>query len=219
VPPPEQVEIRLLPDPVGGQAGADGPVRSVQAAELEVPAEFVATAWRPENLERLARAYWAYLERISLHVLRVGYEPASRTVMLLSPRLPLLRFRRPQYVTARDLGQVTWPIERGVLVSPSGRGRGFLRITIRRSAAGERRPEGEVIRIEAEVANFYPGLRLGGRFARLGAWLYNQTQVRLHRVITRGFLRSLTRLELQQPASRPPVGSGPPRTTPSPRDP
>lgn len=219
MPRPAQIQIRLLPDPVGGQAGADGPVRSVQAAELQVPAEFVMTAWRPENLERLARAYWAYLERISLHVLRVHYEPASRTVMLLSPRLPLLRFRRPQYVTARDLGQVTWPIERGVLVSRAGRGRGFLRITIRRSGVSAERPGVEVIRIEAEVANFYPGLRLGGRFTRLGAWLYNQTQVRLHRLITHGFLRSLTRLELPPPASPPPPGSDPPGTAPSPKGP
>jgi hypothetical protein len=192
--------IRLLPDPVSGVAGADGPVRSVQAAELEVPAFFVATAWRPENLERLARAYWDYLERISLRILRVRYGRASRTVVLLSPRLPLLRFRRPQYVTARDLGQVIWPIERGVLVSRSGRGRGFLRISIRRTGASDARPDAEVIRIEAEVANFYPGLRFGGRLARLGAWLYNQTQVRLHRMITHGFLRSLSRLEL--PRSR-----------------
>lgn len=217
VPPRAQVQIRLLPDPVGGQAGADGPVRSVQAAELQVPAEFMATAWRPENLERLARAYWAYLERISLHILRVRYEPDSRTVVLLSRRLPLLRFRRPQYVTARGLGQVTWPIERGVLVSPTGRGRGFLRIRIRRSGDPGGRPGAELIRVEAEVANFYPGLRIGGRFARLGAWFYNHTQVRLHRLITRGFLRSLTRLPLPQPASPPPSESDPPGTAPSPR--
>lgn len=217
MPPPAPVEIRLLADPVGGQAGADGPVRSVQAAELQVPADFVASFWRPENLERLARAYWAYLERISLGLLRIRYEPAARTVTLLTPRLALLRFRRPQYVTTSRLGQVTWPIERGVLVSPSGRGRGFLRIRIRRTGAGEEPAGVEVIRIEAEVANFYPGLRLSGRFARVGAWLYNQTQVRLHRLITRGFLRSLTRLELPPPPSPPPPGSAPPETAPSPR--
>ena len=58
---PERAEIRLLPDPAGGPAGVDGPVQTVQAAELEVPIEFIETSWKPEYLERLARAYWAYL--------------------------------------------------------------------------------------------------------------------------------------------------------------
>lgn len=186
----------MLPDPATGEAAADGPARSVQAAELEVSEQFFAKAWRPDNLERLARSYWAYLERISLGLLRIVYGPASRTVVLLSERLPLLRFRRPQYVTTRHLGQVTWPIERGVLVSPIGRGRGFLRISIRRVEEAEAPPGVVVVRVETEVANFYPGLRFGGRLARLGAWFYNQTQVRIHRLITHGFLRSLSHLDL-----------------------
>ena len=46
------------------------------------------------------------------------------------------------------------------------------------------------------MQNFYPWLRGSGRFARFGAWLYSQTQVRIHRRITVGFLRSLASLEL-----------------------
>jgi hypothetical protein len=187
--------IEVLPDPGGGPAGALGPVRTIQAAELEVPADFVERHWDTEHLERLARSYWAYLERISLGLLKVLYAPSSRTVTLLG-WLPLLRFRKPRYLVAKDLGQVSWPVERGFLVSPAGRGRGFLRITITRlgSASGGR----VRVRVSSEVSNFYPGLRLAGRLSRVGAWIYNQTQMRIHVLITRGFLRSLTRLELPE---------------------
>lgn len=199
----ERGEIRFLPDPAGGPAGVDGPVKSIQAAELELPSDYLEANWRPASLERLARAYWNYLERISLGALRVRYEPAARTVMLFGA-LPLLRFRRPSYEIALGLGQVTWRIERGALVAPTGRGRGFLRISIRRLQDAEQEtaptPGRSRVRVNAEVSNFYPGLRLSGPLTRLGAWIYNQTQWRIHVLVTRGFLRSLARLEL--PPSR-----------------
>jgi len=193
----------VLPDPGGGPAGSYGPVKTIQAAELELPTEILEELWRAENLERLARAYWAFLERFSLGLLRVHYTPSSRTVVLLSRRIPLLRFRRPSYEVAAGLGAVTWPIERGILVARRGRGRGRLRITVRR-LEDRPAPEGrEVVWVASEVANFYPGLRLGGPLVRFGAWLYNQTQMRIHVLVTHGFFRSLVNLEL--PDSR--IGS------------
>jgi hypothetical protein len=42
-----------------------------------------------------------------------------------------------------------------------------------------------------EVENFYPWLRGTGPFARVGVWVYAQTQQRIHRTVTRGFLRWL----------------------------
>ena len=53
------------------------------------------------------------------------------------------------------------------------------------------------------MRNFYPWLRGSGRFARFGAWLYSQTQLRIHVLVCNGFLRSLAALDL--PPSR--VGS------------
>ncbi len=191
-----RAEIHLLPDPAGGPAGADGPVRSVQAAELDVPREFLERSWNASHLERLARGYWAYLRRISLRLLRVSYGPSSRVVELRPARIPLLRFREPRYETGPDFGQVTWPIERGVLVARAGRGRGYLRITVRRLRTPGSKPGTERLHVIAEVANFYPLLRLTGRLANVGAWLYNQTQLRIHVLVTRGFLRSLASLEL-----------------------
>jgi hypothetical protein len=195
-----RARVRLLaerPDPVPWS----GPVRSLQEADLELPAAALEELWRPEYLERLAHAYWTYLRRTSLGLLRVAYEPNARSIVLLARPLVLLRFRRPEYVTAPGLGQVTWPIERGILVAAGGRGQGYLRIRVRRLTDGAEPVA--VVRVSAEVANYYPLLRLGGRAQRAGARLYNFTQLRTHVWVTRGFLRSLARLDL--PPS--PVGS------------
>jgi hypothetical protein len=107
----------------------------------------------------------------------------------------LLRFRRPRYDTGLGFGQVTWPIERGLLVAM--RGRGNLRISVRRVDPARDDPPGTVrIRIRTEVQNFYPLLRGRGRFARIGAHIYAATELRIHVIITHGFLKSLARLDL-----------------------
>ncbi len=188
------VQIRLLPEahaPVDPQ----GPAGSVQEAEAIVPGELLERLWRTAYLERLAHAYWRHLRRISLGLIRVLYAPDSRSIVLVHRRLVLLRFRRPRYDTGLGFGQVTWPIERGLLVAK--RGRGHLRISVRRVEPAPGETEGRIrIRIRAEVRNFYPLLRGAGRFARLGARIYAATQLRIHVLVTRGFLRSLSRLDL-----------------------
>ena len=188
-----EAKVRLLPERREA-VPAQGAARSLQEADVELPAEMLEELWRPEYLERLAHAYWRYLRRISLGLLRVVYEPAARSVVLGFKPLVLLRFRKPQYLTPPGMGQVTWPIERGVLVAGEGRGRGYLRITVRR--LDEARDGTAVVRVSSEVANFYPLLRFGGRFSRLGARFYSATQLRIHVWVTHGFLRSLARLDL-----------------------
>ena len=127
---PAQITIVEEPDREGvPQTGA---VSSVQQAELEMPAEVLEEMWQPEYLERLARAYWRWLNRISLGLLRVVYEPAARVVVLLFRPLALLRFRAPEYDPQPDHASVTWPIERGLLVGKDGRDKGYLRIAVRR---------------------------------------------------------------------------------------
>ena len=187
--------VRVLPDPQSGPVTTSGPVKSVQEAEVELPVDAFREMWKTEYLERLARSYWAYLSRVSLGLIKVVYESNARTVVLASRRLPLLRFRKPEYVTAAGLGQVTWRIERGLLVARAGRGQGFLRIAVRSREPGDDAREA-CVRVRTEVSNFYPFLRGGGWFARLGVRIYNATQLRIHVLITHGFLRSLARLEL-----------------------
>lgn len=195
---PAPLEIRIVDDPHQVPVPQSGAAGSVQRAEVDLPEQTLGQLWRPENLERLARAYWRYLSRISLGLLRVVYEPRARTVVLLFRPLALLRFRAPEYEADPDRASVTWRIERGLLVAKAGRGDGFLRIAVKRlegAAEGQAR-----LGLSAEVRNFYPWLRGSGRFARFGTWLYSQTQLRIHMVVTRGFLRSLARLDL--PPSR-----------------
>jgi hypothetical protein len=113
-------------------------------------------------------------------------------VILLVRWLPLLRFRAPEYETSASAASVTWRIERGLLGAAEGRGSCCLRIEVRRGTAAS-----GTVRIRVEVRNFYPWLRGSGRFARFGAWLYSATQLRIHRRITIGFLRSLSRAEIE----------------------
>jgi hypothetical protein len=172
-----------------------GPTGSVQEADVVLSADLLEKLWRPSYLERLAAAYWRYLRRISLGMLRVVYRPDGRAVTLIHRRLVLLRFRAPRYDTGPGFGQVTWPIERGLLVSLPGRG--HLRISVRRlESRPTDGPDLARVRVRSEVQNFYPLLRGQGRFARLGARLYSATQLRIHVLVTRGFLRSLARLDL-----------------------
>ncbi len=160
--------VTVLPAPEAGPVATTGPLSSLQEAVVELPLATYRDLWTTENLERLARSYWAYLNRVSLGLIRVVYEPDHRTVVLLSRRLPLLRFRRPDYQTGAGLGQVEWRIERGLLVAAAGRGKGYLRIRISSAEPDEGTACVEV-RISTEVANFYPFLRGDGRFARAGA--------------------------------------------------
>lgn len=177
-----------------------GAVSSVQEAEVTMPRSLCDQLWKPEYLERLARSYWRWLSYVTLGLIRVVYTDNSRTAVLLTRRLPLLRFFDPEYEIEPDMGCVTWPIERGLLVAAEGRGgKGFLRIRVNR-----RDPTGlaaeQTLDVRVEVRNFYPWLRGTGRFARFGAWLYGQTQLRIHVLVCNGFLRSLGRLDL--PPSR-----------------
>jgi hypothetical protein len=195
--PQTPATIEPLPERNLGPIEAQGAVESTQEARATLPADTLEELWHPEYLERLARAYWAYLSKVSLGLIKVVYAEDSRTVVLLSRRLPLLRFHAPEYETDTGWGRVTWRIDRGLLVAGEGRGKGFLQIEVRKL------DEPGSLHLSVSVQNFYPLIRGRGRFARFGAWLYGQTQVRIHRLVTFGFLRSLARLDL--PPSR--IGS------------
>jgi hypothetical protein len=193
--------VRLVRSGESERVPETGAVSSVQEAEITMPTRLLEAMWKPEYLERLARSYWRWLSYVTLGLIRVVYTDDARTAVLLSRRLPLLRFHLPRYETDPEVGCVTWPIERGLLVAREGRdGQGFLRIRVERRDAPADAQGIETVDVRVEVRNFYPWLRGSGRFARLGAWLYGQTQLRIHVIVCNGFLRSLARLNL--PPSR-----------------
>jgi hypothetical protein len=169
----------------------DGALGSRQEAEVTVPRAELEKIWRPEYLERLARTYWSFLSRFSLGLIRVLYSEDSRDVVFLRRPFVLLRFHKPEYQYNSDGGTVTWPINRGVLVARRGRGRGFLRLSVHRKPAEDGADEVTVV-VSSEVVNFYPTLA-----TRLSRWFYEQTQLRIHVIVTHAFLRSLANLELE----------------------
>jgi hypothetical protein len=168
-----------------------GAVTSIQAADISLPTEAVEEIWTPMHLERLARTYWRFLSRCTLGIIRVKYTETERFVCVLFRPFVLLSFKAPEYEMDATRGIVRWNIEKGVLVSREGRGRGHLEIDVQRRPP---QPDGRtVLHVEVEVANFYPTLAF-----RIGRWFYANTQSRIHVIVTHGFLRSLARLDLAE---------------------
>jgi hypothetical protein len=191
-----RARVQIIETPHGSKA-EDGSVTTKQVAAVTMTRPELDRIWSAEYLERLARTYWSFLTRVSLGILRVLYKPDSREIVVLSRRLPLLSFHPPDYETEPDKGTVTWRIKKGLLVAPMGRGKGFLRLTVERvpPAEGDSGRLANVV-VSSEVANFYPFLGGWGWFARIGAKIYELTQLRIHVIVTNAFLRSLARLEL-----------------------
>ena len=137
---PEWLRIVRDVDDVTEIDRSTGAVRSVQSAEVVLPAERIDAMWSPQYLERLARTYWRFLTRATLGVIRVYYTEGERYVCLLFRPLVLLTFQAPEYEMDDRRGVVRWRIERGLLVARRGRGGdGYLEIDV------ERRP-GEAAR-------------------------------------------------------------------------
>jgi hypothetical protein len=169
---------------------ADGAVRSAQVAEFSIPDDQLEQIWTAANLENLARTYWRFLTRVTLGFVRVIYGRRERAVVLVSRPLTLLRFDSPEYLLEADHGNVRWRIHDGLLVARAGRGCGFLALDVSRQriAGGVSK-----LRIEVEVANFYPSIAAG-----LSIPVYMVTQGLIHVAVTHAFLRSLAKLDLAE---------------------
>src|SRR4051812_39370188 len=136
-----RARVQIVETPESGDA-EDGSVTTKQVAEVTLPRSELDRIWNAEYLERLARTYWRFLTRVSLGILRVLYKSDSREIVVLFRPLTLLRFHAPEYDTESDHGSVTWRIDKGLLVAPIGRGKGFLRITVEK--LGENGSEAKV---------------------------------------------------------------------------
>ena len=107
------------------------PSEAKQVAEVTLPRAELERIWSPEYLERLARTYWSFLSRFSLGLIRVLY---TRTrARSCSSRAPSCCFASASRSTtstptaARSPGRsiaACWWHRRG-------RGRGFLRLSVR----------------------------------------------------------------------------------------
>ena len=168
-----------------------GAVRSIQAANVDMPEDELLALWKPVNLERLARTYWKYLSRVTLGIIRVTYTQDERLVVVIGRPLVLLRFQAPEYEMSDGRGIVQWKIQDGLLVAQ--RDEGYLEIDVKRIDSD--RPGYARIHVEVEIANFYPSIATW-----VARWVYVNTQSRIHVLVTHGFLRSLAKLELEESA-------------------
>jgi hypothetical protein len=194
---PLPARVKIVNVPEQGYAD-DGSVTTRQEAVVTVPRDALDKLWTPENLENLARTYWAFLIRISLGLLTIRYGPDSREIVAFG-FIVLLRFHKPEYETSSNRGCVTWRINKGFLVAPGGRNKGHLRICVERP--DELNGNDEVpVQVSSEVGAFVPMLTFPGlrSLSGFGRWLYKQTQLRVHVIVTHAFLRSLGNLELEQ---------------------
>ena len=178
-------------------SNTDGSVTSKQVADIYLPQDELDRIWSVEYLERLARTYWRFLTRVSLGLIRVLYTPTSREIVLVTRPFKLLTFQAPEYETEATRGRVTWRIDRGLLVAPRGRGKGYLRIEVERDEDWSDGPGGlQIARVSSEVGNFYPLIRGWGWFEKIGQFIYRISQLAIHVVVTDAFFRSLARLDL-----------------------
>lgn len=174
----------------------EGGVGSRQEAEVTLPRAELDRIWSVEYLERLAGTYWRFLTRVSLGLLQVRYTPESREIVVIARPFTLLRFHAPEYDFGPHHGTVTWRIDKGLLVAPAGRSRGYLRLTVRRPSDDDGSSNEVTGTVSSEVVNFYPLIAGWGWFSRVGRFLYRETQLRIHVIVTHAFLRSLARLDL-----------------------
>ena len=194
-PLPARVQIVHVPEQ---GYGGDGSVTTRQEAEVTLPCGALERLWTVENLENLARTYWAFLIRVSHGLLKIRYSSDSREIVAFG-FIVLLRFHKPEYEADSCRGCVTWRINKGLLVAPGGRNKGHLRICVERP----REVNGDddvTVAVSSEVGAFVPMLTFPGlrSLSGFGRWLYRQTQLRIHVIVTHAFLRSLGDLELEQ---------------------
>jgi hypothetical protein len=194
---PLPARVKLVRVPEQGY-DEDGSVTTRQEAEITVPRDALERLWTAENLENLARTYWAFLIRFFRGLVRIRYGTNCREIVALG-FIVLLRFHEPDYETGAERGCVTWRINKGFLVAPGGRDKGHLKICVERPQ--EVNGDNEVtVKVSSEVGAFVPMLSLPGlrALSGFGRWFYRQTQLRIHVVVTHAFLRSLGNLELEQ---------------------
>jgi hypothetical protein len=167
-------------------------VRSVQAADLILPTEQLDAIWDPMHLERLRRSYWRWLSRATLGIVQVDYQEHARVVKALR-LIPLLTFKEPEYEMSADRGIVRWRIEKGDARRQGGPRRRRLPRDRRQAPAVEGLSRLVDLPRRGRGRELLPAIA-----STISRWLYENTQSRIHVLVTHGFLRGLARLDLAE---------------------
>jgi hypothetical protein len=150
----------------------DGAVESEQRVDLDRPVVEFSSA----GAERLGRAYWREVRRLTLSAVRLCERDGSLELRLFGRGPALLRFGRPAIEATAERAFCSYPIEGGLLAS---------------RAAGELAFEQTPSSMRSTIRGFFP--RLAAREGEpdwTGA-LYNQVQSRAHVAISRRYFARL----------------------------
>ena len=187
-----RARVTIVHEPQSGYSAEDRATGSRQVAEVTLPREELEKLWSPEHLERLARTYWSFLSRFSLGLIRVVYTADSREVVFLRRPFVLLRFRQAGVRLQRRR-------RHRHLADQSRRPGGEARPRPRLPAPQRPPQAGRGRRARGDHRRLLRGRELLSRHRHRasGRWIYEQTQLRIHVIVTHAFLRSLANLELE----------------------
>jgi hypothetical protein len=153
----------------------DGAVESEQRATLPEPVvEFSAA-----GAERLGRAYWREVHRVTWSLVRPRERRGSLELRLLGRGPALLRFGRPSVEATETLASCTYPIEGGLLASRSAGEITFVQ-------TGGPEPA-----VRSTIRGFFPRLAAREGEPDWAGALYSQLQSRVHVAISRRYFAGL----------------------------
>ena len=182
----------LPPGPPEGLPRPSPALRRLPGAPWEATPAGVVSRQRAElaGVERLwpaaelGRLYWADVERLFRGLVRAEERDGRVELVVLRRPLVLLSFDRVVLEDDPDRTAATFPIASGLLVAPDGRHAGHLRLSAQTGPGG-------ALTLCSEVAGFRPSLAGWGRLAGRLGWLYAQTQLRIHLLVTWSWMGAL----------------------------
>ena len=146
-----RARVTIVDEPRSGYA-EDGSIGSKQSAEVTLP----RAGARADVVGRVPRAPRPHLLELPDPLLArtscaCSTREDAREVVVFRRPFVLLRFHKPEYHLEPDGGTVTWPIDKGLLVAPAGRGAGYLRLSVSRPTRRTTRRTRSPPRVTSEV--------------------------------------------------------------------
>jgi hypothetical protein len=146
----------------------------------DVPAGVFASWARPDRLGLMLEAYFAVAERTAARLARVRWLDRGPAILLLGlAGVPLIEMGRPGFELGPRRRAITVAVEGGLLVMPGSRARLIIEL-----ARGS-----EDVQACVHLLGYQPR---AGRYA-IVRWLYQRTQLRVHALVGRQYLRRLRR--------------------------
>lgn len=151
--------------------------RSVQGLTLpEVHGAFEAFG-QPESLTRMMKAYFVVAENCAARMVSVRWTGSRPTIFFRWPPLVMIGMAETDFESSADRRAIHSPVTGGLLVQPGAQPHLVIAL--------ERVPQG--VRASVDLLDYQP--RFGN--SATVRWIYRHTQVPIHVVVGRLYLRQL----------------------------